>query len=54
MAKKGETVVHVTLACSECNRRNYHTQRNKNNTRNKLKLNKYCKWDRKHTLHKEV
>ncbi|MFC2082920.1 50S ribosomal protein L33 [Candidatus Bipolaricaulota bacterium] len=54
MAKKGESVVHVTLACSECSRRNYHTQRNKNNTRNKLELNKYCKWDRKHTLHKEV
>ena len=54
MAKKGEAVIHVTLACSECARRNYHTQRNKNNTRNKLELNKYCKWDRKHTLHKEV
>ena len=54
MAKKGETVVHVTLACSECARRNYHTRRNKNNTRNKLELNKYCKWDRKHTLHKEI
>jgi len=54
MAKKGETVVHVTLACSECSRRNYHTRRNKNNTRNKLELNKYCKWDRKHTLHKEI
>jgi large subunit ribosomal protein L33 len=54
MAKKGETVVHVTLACSECSRRNYHTRRNKNNTRNKLELMKYCKWDRKHTLHKEV
>ena len=54
MAKKGETVVHVTLACSECSRRNYHTQRNKNNTRNKLELKKYCKWDRKHTLHKEI
>jgi large subunit ribosomal protein L33 len=54
MAKKGEIVVHVTLACSECARRNYHTTRNKNNTRNKLELNKYCKWDRKHTLHKEV
>ena len=54
MARKGESVVHVTLACSECSRRNYHTQRNKNNTRNKLELNKYCKWDRKHTLHKEV
>jgi len=54
MAKKGEAVIHVTLACSECGRRNYHTKRNKNNTRDKLVLRKYCKWDRKHTLHKEV
>ena len=54
MAKKGEVVVHVTLACSECGRRNYHTKKNKNNTRAKLELNKYCKWDRKHTMHKEV
>ncbi|MCK4599921.1 50S ribosomal protein L33 [Candidatus Bipolaricaulota bacterium] len=54
MAKKGEAVVHVTLACSECNRRYYHTTRNKLNVRDKLSLNKYCKWCRRHTLHKEV
>jgi large subunit ribosomal protein L33 len=54
MAKKGEAVVHVTLACPECGRRNYHTKKNKMTTQGKLQLNKYCKWDRKHTLHKEV
>jgi large subunit ribosomal protein L33 len=54
MAKKGETVLQVILACSECARRNYHTKRNKNNTREKLSLNKYCKWCRRHTLHKEA
>ena len=54
MAKKTDAVVHVTLACGECGRRNYHTTKNKNNTREKLQLNKYCKWDRKHTQHKEV
>ena len=54
MAKRTEAVVHVTLACGECGRRNYHTTKNKNNTREKLQLNKYCKWDRKHTKHKEV
>ncbi len=53
MAKK-DVVLHVTLACSECGRRNYHTRRNRNNMREKLSLNKYCKWCRRHTLHKEV
>jgi len=54
MAKKGEAVVHVTLACSDCGRRNYHTKKNKATSQGKLQLHKYCKWDRKHTLHKEV
>ena len=54
MARKGETVINVALACSECGRRNYHTKRNKNNVREKLNLNKYCKWCRHHTAHKEV
>ncbi len=54
MAKKGEIVLNVGLACSECSRRNYHTKRNKNNTREKLALRKYCKWCRQHTVHKEV
>ena len=54
MAKKGEAVVHVTLACSDCGRRNYHTKKYKMTSQGKLQLNKYCKWDRKHTLHKEV
>ncbi|MEA3239910.1 MAG: 50S ribosomal protein L33 [Candidatus Bipolaricaulota bacterium] len=54
MAKKGETVIHVTLACSDCGHRNYHTLRNKRNVRAKLSLNKYCKWCHVHTIHKEV
>jgi len=54
MAKKGETIVQVALACGECSRRNYHTKRNKNNTREKLTLSKYCRWCQHHTPHKEV
>lgn len=54
MAKKGETVINVTLACTECGHRNYHTKRNKRNVREKLSLNKYCKWCHAHTTHKEV
>lgn len=53
MAKK-DSVLIVTLACSECGRENYHTRRNKNNTQRKLSLRKYCQWCRKHTEHKET
>jgi len=44
----------VTLACSECRRRNYHTTKNPKHVSGKLQFKKYCKWCRKHTLHKEV
>ncbi|UCG43029.1 MAG: 50S ribosomal protein L33 [candidate division WOR-3 bacterium] len=45
--------VLVTLACSECKNRNYHTGKNKRQTE-RLKLRKYCPACRKHTEHKEV
>ena len=41
------------LKCSVCGMFNYITQRNKLNTPEKLKLNKYCKTCRKTTEHKE-
>ncbi len=44
----------ITLACSECKRRNYTTTKNKKTMTTKLELKKYCKFDRKHTLHKET
>ena len=44
----------VTLACTECKRRNYTTTRNKKKNQNKIELKKYCPFDRKHTLHKET
>lgn len=45
---------HVTLACTECRRRNYHTTKNPRTHRAKLELRKYCKWCRRHTVHREV
>ena len=42
----------VILACSECKRRNYTTTKNKKTMTGKIK--KYCKFDKKHTLHKET
>jgi len=43
----------ISLACSECNRRNYSTTRNKKKTPDRLELKKYCRFCRKHLLHKE-
>ncbi len=44
----------ITLQCSECGRRNYTTTKNKKLNKEKLEIKKYCKFDRKHTVHKEV
>ena len=56
MAKKGggEARVVISLACEECKRRNYTTTKNKRNDPDRLELKKYCRWDRKHTVHKEA
>jgi len=54
MAKAKSAVDLIALQCSECNRRNYTTSKNRRNVQGKLELMKYCRWDRKHTLHKEA
>ena len=46
--------VKVTLRCNECKQRNYNTMKNKKNTPDKLTLNKYCPFCRKHTPHSET
>ena len=44
----------VTLACTECKRRNYTITKNKSNNPERLEMKKYCPWCRKHTVHKET
>jgi len=44
----------VTLACTECKQRNYQTNKNKKNDPDRIELNKYCKFCKKQTLHKET
>ena len=44
----------ITLACTECKQRNYQTNKNKKNDPDRIELNKYCKFCKKHTLHKET
>lgn len=43
----------VKLVCTECGSENYYTDRNRKNVKEPLQLKKYCKKQRKTTLHKE-
>ena len=45
--------VKITLVCTECKQRNYDTKKNKKNDPDRIELNKFCRFCRKHTLHKE-
>ncbi|MBL7078093.1 50S ribosomal protein L33 [Candidatus Shapirobacteria bacterium] len=53
MAKKGNRLI-LGLLCSVCNNFNYITERNRVNTTEKLKMQKYCKACKKKTEHKET
>ena len=44
----------ITLACTECGQRNYDKKKNKKNDPDRLEMNKYCKFCKKHTVHKET
>lgn len=45
--------VNVTLSCTECKRKNYNTTKNKRTKPDKLEFKKYCRFCKRHTLHKE-
>ena len=45
---------NVVLACTECKQRNYNTKKNRKNTAERLELKKYCRFCRKHTVHRET
>ncbi|HKJ81125.1 MAG TPA: 50S ribosomal protein L33 [Ignavibacteriaceae bacterium] len=44
----------ITLECTECKRRNYTTTKNKRLHPQRVEYKKYCRWDRKITVHKET
>ncbi|MBY0583865.1 MULTISPECIES: 50S ribosomal protein L33 [Murdochiella] len=44
----------VKLACTVCKNRNYDTTKNKKNNTERIELNKYCPFCKKHTLHRET
>ena len=55
MAKRGKPKrEHIILACTVCKHRGYITQKNKQNTPDRLTIMKYCAKCRKHTEHKET
>lgn len=59
MAKK-ENRVNIQLECQSCRKSGlpgvarYVTEKNKKKTTARLELRKYCKFERKHTMFKEV
>ncbi len=52
MARQGREI--ITLQCSECKNRNYTTTKNKKTMTEKVELRKFCRHERKHTIHREV
>ncbi|MHC4572181.1 MAG: 50S ribosomal protein L33 [Planctomycetota bacterium] len=52
MAKKKSKREYVWLECKQCSNRNYRTSVNVAEGVPKLELKKFCKNERKHTVHK--
>ncbi|MDP3142507.1 MAG: 50S ribosomal protein L33 [Candidatus Omnitrophota bacterium] len=44
----------IDLGCTVCKNRNYSKTKNKKLQPEKLELSKYCRFCRKHTVHKEI
>ncbi len=52
MAKKGNRIL-IGLQCSECKSKNYTTEKNVINTKDKVNFKKFCSACRKQTMHQE-
>ena len=58
-ASKGNRIV-IQLECTTCKKSGlpgvsrYVTEKNRRTTSGRLELKKYCKYERKHTVHKET
>ena len=44
----------IILACTECKQRNYNTMKNKKNDPDRIEMQKYCKFCKTHTMHRET
>ena len=52
--KKGDIRGVITLACTECQERNYTSSKNRKNDTQRLEMNKYCPRCGNHKMHKET
>ena len=53
MAKKALAREYIFMECDDCGQRNYRTSKRVKGGTPKLELKKYCRSERKHTIHKE-
>jgi large subunit ribosomal protein L33 len=44
----------MIMRCTECGQNNYYTEKNRQNTPDKLTLRKFCNTCRRHTPHEET
>lgn len=44
----------ITLACTECKNRNYDTTKDKQTHPDRMETKKYCRFCKRHTMHKET
>ena len=44
----------ITLACTECKQRNYNMTKDKKTHPDRMETKKYCRFCKRHTLHKET
>jgi large subunit ribosomal protein L33 len=60
MGKNKGPRINIIIECTQCRENfvkkgvsRYLTSKNRRNTNTKLEINKFCKYCKKHTLHKE-
>ncbi|HXR61882.1 MAG TPA: 50S ribosomal protein L33 [Solirubrobacterales bacterium] len=51
---RGDVRIAVTMACEDCKRRNYQTNKSRRNTPDRIEMRKFCRWCGRHTPHKET
>ncbi len=51
---RGDVRIAVTLACEECKRHNYQTNKSKRNNPDRIEMKKYCRWCGGQRQHKET
>ena len=44
----------IQLQCTDCNQINYSATKDKKKTPDKIEIKKYCRFCRKHILHREL